>query len=368
MSLNIGELSVPGIGSVKNINGSLSLKSAPPSAYGTVDRTNGPIKSMDAKGNLRIKNREYIGDILSTDSAFLIHHTYNLNPTVASTFPWLASVAGSFQKFCFESLCFEYQTQSGTSTTGNIMMIPQYDVSDIPPASKSDALTFVDSVRGPAWQESCCVLPRSRLCGLSSYFTEIDVDDVKMSIPGKVHIATSNCSDSGPLTGEIWVSYDVKLMAPQHSMTDPLTGFFDMEGTTPTPLTWLNSAGYCQLSTSGNYWSSEGTTITAETLVARFKTPGSYFVQFMFDGDSRHEPVPHWYLENSKTSVNPTYFSTSYNPLGIYTRAWTVTVGLEPLILNIYNLNTSPDPDVPADWSLVKYTIVVAPMPFYLAL
>ena len=201
-----------------NVQTGASFKTTVPSAYGQVDSLAGPSKSYDSQGNCRIKHREFIKDVFSTDPNYTQLFEFIANPTVGSCFPWLSGMSTNFQKFCFDKLCLHFVTQSPTTSPGSIMIVPIYDVDADIPATKAEALTFQDTVRSPAWQECCALLPKNRLCGYKEYFTKINQDDLKLSIPAKVLICSSGSSDSSPLTGEFWVEYDVKLSCPQRAM------------------------------------------------------------------------------------------------------------------------------------------------------
>jgi hypothetical protein len=198
---------------------STTFKSQVPVAFGRSDSISGPQMIRGRDGSVRIVHREYLFDILSTSILFIVQQTITVNPTLAASFPWLSSVAGSFEKFCFNKLCFHYVTQSSTSTPGSMMIIPCYNVDDNPPATKADALQFKDSVRSPAWQESCCDLPEDRLCNYKEYYTQINPSDQKLSVPANVFICTSSGSDASPIQGEVWVEYDILLTCPQNSAT-----------------------------------------------------------------------------------------------------------------------------------------------------
>ena len=201
-----------------NVQTGASFKTSVPSAYGQVDSIAGPQKSYDSQGNIRIKHREFIKDLFSTNPDYTQLFEFIANPTVASCFPWLSGMSTNFQKFCFEKLCLHYVTQSPTTSPGSMMIIPIYDVDQDVPVDKSQALTFQDTVRSPAWQECCALLPKNRLCGYKDYFTKMKLDDLKLSVPAKVVVASSGNSDSSPSSGELWVEYDIKMSCPQRAL------------------------------------------------------------------------------------------------------------------------------------------------------
>jgi hypothetical protein len=199
-----------------NLGGKASFKSSVPVAFGRSDSITGPSMQYGSDGSVRIVNREYVTDVISTASGYEVLNTFSANPTSSSAYPWLSTVANSFEKYCYDKLCFHFVTQSPTSAPGSVMLIPDYDVQTNPPSSKAEALSYKDSVRSPPWQESCCVLPKNRLCAYKEYYTQ-NTPDQRLSNPANLYLATSGAIDSPPISGEIWVEYDIKLTCPKKS-------------------------------------------------------------------------------------------------------------------------------------------------------
>ena len=63
-----------------------------------------------------VSHREYLGDINGT-TAFT-NTTYPLNPGVSQTFPWLSTIAASYQQYKFHGLIFEFRPLITDFVTG----------------------------------------------------------------------------------------------------------------------------------------------------------------------------------------------------------------------------------------------------------
>ena len=61
-----------------------------------------------------VTHREYIADITRNSNAFAVD-TFNINSGLASTFPWLAQIAGRFESYTFERLDFVFESMVPTT-------------------------------------------------------------------------------------------------------------------------------------------------------------------------------------------------------------------------------------------------------------
>jgi len=78
-----------------------------------------------------IRHREYITDITAS-SAFTLQ-SYDINPGLVSSFPWLSAVAGNFEEYMISGMIYEFKTLSADYTTassaalGFVVMATQYN-------------------------------------------------------------------------------------------------------------------------------------------------------------------------------------------------------------------------------------------------
>ena len=83
-------------------------------------------------GVMRISHKDIIGTVYAPADTGFHTQTYDINPGLEATFPWLAQLAANFEEyvlvqciFSFQSLVSDFQTSTGV--TGQIIGAPQYD-------------------------------------------------------------------------------------------------------------------------------------------------------------------------------------------------------------------------------------------------
>lgn len=95
------------------------------------------------KHGVRIAHREFVGDILSQTSAFNVT-SYQVSPTNADVFPWLASLANNFEQYRILGAIWEYVPESGSISTsqalGYVGLVTEYDSNKPNFVNKSQAL------------------------------------------------------------------------------------------------------------------------------------------------------------------------------------------------------------------------------------
>lgn len=145
---------------------------------------------------------------------------YALNPGVASTFPYLSTIAPSFEQYRFHRLSFEYIPRVPATAMGNVMLIPEYDPSDPPPGDEVSAASATGSAQFPVWTSGTVRFdPKSMDVPAPRKFVRTSplvLGDLKTHDVGQLFVLTSAVSPiiSGP-QGVLWVDYDVELFAPQ---------------------------------------------------------------------------------------------------------------------------------------------------------
>lgn len=176
------------------------------------------------KNTVRIKHREYLGDILSSDvsGAFKIQQ-FPINPGLLQSFPWLSQVCGStFQQYRINGMVFEFRSMSAdalnsTNTAlGTVVMATDYDSKDTPFTSKAQ---MENTEFGVSCKPSSCMLhgiecARSQTSVSELYVRSRNVPsgaDVRLYDMGNFYIATQGCQAANVNLGEVWVSYDITL-------------------------------------------------------------------------------------------------------------------------------------------------------------
>lgn len=183
---------------------------------------------LNKEGCTNIKNREYLGDILSS-TGFSLQVSATLNPGLGEYFPWLANVAKNYTQYRFNSLIFMYKSTSGALSTtqalGQVMGSTSYNVYDPVPASKSAMLNqpFASS-KVPSedclWPVECAPSMTSQQGLLYVRGGGITQGDQRMYDLGIFHLATNGQAEADLRIGELWVIYDIDLFKPELPVTN----------------------------------------------------------------------------------------------------------------------------------------------------
>jgi hypothetical protein len=199
----------------------------------TTGRTSSQVPVMhSARDGVRIRHREFIGDISS--SSTFNNTTYVVNPGIAATFPWLAAIAQNFEEYKFEGLVFEFKSTSAdalnsTNTAlGTVIAAAEYN-------SAATAYINKQQMENSMWAVSTkpsCDMMIPIECApnqnpMSSQYVRVgDVpsgQDIRMYDLCNVQIATVG-SQATAVVGELWASYDIVLYKPQMSSGLNLAG------------------------------------------------------------------------------------------------------------------------------------------------
>jgi hypothetical protein len=145
------------------------------------------------------------------------------------TFPWLSTMALSWEQYRFKKLRFRYIGRTPTTTPGSLQIAPDYDAQDGQPTSESLLAVMKDTQEDAPWKEIIChcdVAAMNR--AYKSHFVMSDErfvatgQDVKTIDAGQVFLACD--SDGSSNWGKLWVDYVVDLMVPQPPVLSTTTG------------------------------------------------------------------------------------------------------------------------------------------------
>lgn len=194
-----------------------------------VDRfkSNGQIPAMHSSGqSVIIRHKEYIADVKTSSSANTLQTTsYNINPGLSTTFPWLSSIAQNFQEYSFKGLIFEYVSTSAdalnsTNTAlGTVMMYTNYRGTQATFNNKQQILNeYFSSDDKPSVsfchpiecdpKENPYQIQYVRGAGVPSG------EDTKTYDLGLFNIATTGMQGTSVVVGELWCTYEVELKKP----------------------------------------------------------------------------------------------------------------------------------------------------------
>jgi hypothetical protein len=210
-----------------------------------------------------VRHKEYLGDVFSgtgTPTVFAINSSYALNPGLAASFPWLASVAANYQEYTWKGIVYHFVSTSGNATgantslgtvamatnyrstapayTSRLTMLNEYFATDAKPSED-----FVHPIECDPKENPFNV----------QYVRSTAVpagEDPKTYDLGTTTIATQGMQTAGENLGELWVSYEVELRKPiALGLISPLSSY--AIGGATTGVTAINVFGTNGSITSG---------------------------------------------------------------------------------------------------------------------
>jgi hypothetical protein len=265
-----------------NRNKQMSVYAAP-TAFGSTMRTRNPLR------NLTVSHREYITDINSNGTGTQTIE-FEVNPGLPVAFPWLSTLANSFETYVFTKLQYIFVPTLSTNTNGAVAFCPDYDAADDNSTkSKTELMSFQDSIRGNLWSGMTMSCTSSNLHKQKQFFVRSDVLvnnlDIKMYDVLRLFVVLSDALADGEIVGELWVDYTIQLQTPQlNSIAIDVQSWSTVSNADYD----YNYPLYSKTSTSVGNMLSEGvigkanplTDIWAKTI--KFFQPGSYqFVLYM---------------------------------------------------------------------------------------
>jgi hypothetical protein len=195
-------------------------------------------------------------------STGLLVKSYNLNPGLTTTFPWLASIANNYEKYRVLKLSAQYVTSSGSTTGGRVGLAFGYNPSEANPASKQQFFSIIPNREEAPWEDIHLQIQPTN-----------EIKYVRLGAPvngtvntydmGKILVMTSN-NASGAVVGELFVEYEIELIRPhfgsiisqEGTLTAPGSGFqwgASIETTAGVPVIAKYSGNSAQILIPGDW-------------------------------------------------------------------------------------------------------------------
>lgn len=220
-----------------NNNNRVSVPRNIPLAVVSSIRTNQP-KIMNYKNKVIVVHREMFHTICGAATEDPVVHT--INPGDADMFPWLSSIAPSYETYHFNKLLIEYQPSCSATTAGSIAMAIDYDISDAAPTSIASLLSMDGAVLGSLYSQHRISLKsgasdfvKKRFVTSGSINTvsslmNTDRTAARTTDLGHFYMSTDNTTVATKF-GYVFVSYEVEFNTPQQP--EIVSGVVDADGT-----------------------------------------------------------------------------------------------------------------------------------------
>jgi len=165
----------------------------------------------------RIKHRELVGNVVG-NTTFGVS-SYSLNPGLVTSFPWLSTVASSFEQYSFKSLRYHFVTRCATSYVGSVLLAPEYDALDAAPSTEILASMMDGACEDVPWRDQYISFDPQGMYPLGPRkfirAGSLSNVDLKTYDAGQLFVCLAGCADTSTV-GKLWVEYDVELHIPQN--------------------------------------------------------------------------------------------------------------------------------------------------------
>lgn len=188
-------------------------------AYSTsTKQLNTPRITSGGSGSIIVNNSEFVAGLTPAATNVFAIKSYAIQPGLAGTFPWLATIANSYDGYKIHKLEFEFKTNVGTATQGHSVQSIDYDAEDDVPSTESELAQSYGAVSNAIWQPTTKLKYDVSKNGFyNKHYTRAgDVppnSDIKTYDSGNFHFGWQ--SSSGNMTGTLWVHYTIELYNPQ---------------------------------------------------------------------------------------------------------------------------------------------------------
>lgn len=195
-------------------------------------RTNSPTFVQSA-GGIRIKHREYVASITRFNSGYQVYTaageqyetpmTLSVNPGDGECFPWMSSIAPSFEYYSFHNLKFSYVSSVSAFVKGAVAITPEFDPhgdKQGPPLSLAEMLNKEATVKGNVWTNCSMTVPNKHT-GTKRYVrslhrTTLSAEHLRQTDLATLYVSLYNIGDADVTGayGDLFVEYDVTLSTP----------------------------------------------------------------------------------------------------------------------------------------------------------
>jgi len=182
-------------------------------------------------GGTIITHTEYVTTI--SGSTTFVAGRYPINPGLTGLFPWLSTIAGSYDRYKFKALHFYYVPAVATSVSGRIALAFAFDANQTAPTNSQQIFSITPNEETTYWSDLHldCGTDRKiyyvRTFGTDSTILQSATNspalnrDLNVTDMGVLFVGTNYGNTAN--VGELYVAYEVELMNPTASPY-PLVG------------------------------------------------------------------------------------------------------------------------------------------------
>nr|UHS72015.1 MAG: putative coat protein [Tombusviridae sp.] len=173
------------------------------------------------KRGLVITHREMIGQIITGSTGTNFTATgFICNPGRFSTFPWLSSLAGNFDKYRMLKLRFTTLSNQATTTAGRVGLGFDLDSTDPLPADRNEFFAMTYHAECSPWDSVSLDIPMD---GKDRFVNSHTISDSKLIDVGQIvfisdAVTNAGVSQDSKAIADVIVEYTVELLDPQQAI------------------------------------------------------------------------------------------------------------------------------------------------------
>ncbi len=234
---------------------------AAPAAYSVRQRGSGRPRVKSSGRGMIISHSEMIGNLVSSGTTLLFNATdFTLNPGKYSTFPWLSTLAGNFDKYIMRSVVVHLVSNQPTSTGGKIGIGFDYDSTDPAPSDRNEFFSLTHHVECAPWDSVSLTIPMD---GMPRFVNSHTTSDSKLIDCGQIIFMADQIVATSTALADMIIEYEVELLEPQQAIYSTMN------------IMAANPAAFVDFSISGPVvWTAISTTSTTDW---EFNVPQGYY-------------------------------------------------------------------------------------------
>jgi hypothetical protein len=242
-----------------------------------------------------IYHREYITDLVSSSSAAtFLNTTFNINPGLAATFPWLSAVAGNYEEYELMGMVFEVKSissdalNSTNTALGYVAAAVQYNANGAPFVTKQQIENYEFAVSCKPSQSIICPVECDRKETTFGSILNVrtgavsGTQDLRLYDWGVLNLVSGGFQGTSVKFAELWCSYKVRLLKPRLNMTGLNYGDHYHSAGTNLSTTYYFDSPIPAVSSSSNF----GTVLTNTTITIPSWYTGGVMVLYALKGNS----------------------------------------------------------------------------------
>lgn len=242
----------------------------------------------------RVRHREFVMDVtVSSTPAAFTNTTYVIQPSNATLFPWLSSLAQNYQQYKLHGMVMVFKSTtsdySAAGALGKVAMATNYNVRDSAFVNMQELENAEFSVSGKPSLSRVHPIECAPNNGvpLIKWVRDTDYDasggDDRLYDVGKFQFATSGLPSgtANAVIGELWISYDIEFFkpivnrqTPAQTLYQPVSlPVFDINAGGPTASTATQSMFMYE---EANIFKPTAGWASKADLVEKMRNPGYY--------------------------------------------------------------------------------------------